>query len=179
MSIEDVAASLSKHNGVKKVVIPDVQIKKRIWEEESQIVSSFGMPVVNEGMKLCYSFDHVLCVYCDESFEQPKGSTMYMKDVKGRVVGQDVPPAMRDTIQQDENTIWLCDDFVMYAGVDMDSDIVVVMTPFEYHGFSEEDGVIEAAAFYPAPTTDGIIRSAYGGPYEAEIGTVIMGVRLV
>lgn len=179
MTIEDAVSSLVKHRGVKKVVIIDDTMKNRIREEESQIVSSFGMPVINEGMRLCFSFDYALCIYCDVTFEKPETSTLFMKDRSGRVVGQDVTEAMKDSIPDNENTIWLSDDFVMYSNTDMASEIDVVMTSFEYHGFSEEDGVARAAVFYPAPSTDCIIRSAYGGPYESEIATAVMGVKLL
>ncbi|MGE4577441.1 MAG: hypothetical protein AB7D42_02780, partial [Candidatus Methanomethylophilaceae archaeon] len=88
MSVDEIIESLKRHRGVRKVALLEEDLVDIIKEEESQIVSVSGMPIVNEAMEVCLSKDIKLCIYCDYSFEHPDDSTMFMKDGEGRIVGQ-------------------------------------------------------------------------------------------
>ncbi|MDN5357654.1 MAG: hypothetical protein PWR17_823 [Candidatus Methanomethylophilaceae archaeon] len=178
MSVDEIIESLKRHRGVRKVALLEEDLVDIIKEEESQIVSVSGMPIVNEAMEVCLSKDIKLCIYCDYSFEHPDDSTMFMKDGEGRIVGQDIADSKRSQFEGKDGIIWLSDDFILYPGADMGPDIRIVMVPQVYHGFSEEDGVSEAVVFSPATTTDCIIKSRYGDPQDPQIASAIMGLTL-
>ncbi|MEA4977620.1 MAG: hypothetical protein VB016_03615 [Methanomassiliicoccaceae archaeon] len=178
MSVDKIIESLMRHRGVRKVTLLEDDLVDIIKEEESQIVSAFGIPIVNEAMEECLSKDIKLCIYCDYSFEHPDDSIMFMKDGEGRIVGQDIADSKRSQFEGKDNIIWLSEDFILYPDADMGPDIQIVMVSQIYHGFSEEDGVSEAVVFSPATTTDCIIKSRCGDPRDSQIASAIMGLTL-
>jgi hypothetical protein len=179
MSVDRVIEALGKHKGVKQVMLLDEDLAETIKDEESQVVSSFGMPIENKALEECLSKEVKLCIYCDYSFEHPDDSIIFMKDGEGKIVGQDVAESKRSQFEGKEGIIWLSDDFVLYPGVDMGPDIRMIMVSQRYHGFSEEDGVSDAVVFFPATSTDSIIKSRYGYPQDQQIATAIMGLSLM
>jgi hypothetical protein len=179
MSVEAIIESLSKHRGVRQIVLIDEELINVIKDEESQVVGALGMPIENEAMLECLSKEIKLCIYCDYSFEHPDDSIMFMKDGEGNIVGQDVAECKKSQFEEKEGLIWLSEDFVLYPNADMGSEVRMVMVSQRYHGFSEEDGVSEALLFFPATSTDCIIKSRYGYPQDPEVGTAIMGLSLM
>ncbi|MFA6802326.1 MAG: hypothetical protein WCR09_02640 [Candidatus Methanomethylophilaceae archaeon] len=178
MSVERIIESLGKHRGVKQIILLDEELTDIIKDEESQVVGSFGIPIENEAMKECLSKEIKLCIYCDYSFEHPDDSIMFMKDGEGNIVGQDVADCKKSQFEEKDGLMWLSEDFVLYPGADMGPDIRMVMVSQRYHGFSEEDDVSEAVLFFPATSTDCIIKSRYGYPQDPQVGTAIMGLSL-
>lgn len=175
---DTVADVLREHNGVLKVVIPDRDFLSVLEEDDLCVDTSFGMPIDNKAMDACLSCDFVLCVYADTSFEQPSDKIMMMQDTSGNIVGHDIAQSQMDEYQGREDLIWLSEDFVVYPNVEMSEDIILVMLPQIYNGFSEEDGVAEAVIFYPATTTDSMIKEKYGEFDDPHIATLLMGIKL-
>ncbi len=179
MSVDRIIEALGKHRGVKQIMLLDEDLAETIKDEESQVVSSFGTPIENEAMDECLSKEVRLCIYCDYSFEHPDDSIMFMMDGDGKIVGQDVADSKRSQFEGKEDIMWLSEDFVLYTGADMGADIRMIMVSQRYHGFSEEDGVSDAVVFFPATSTDCIIKSRYGYPQDQQIATAIMGLSLM
>ncbi len=178
MNPKEVAEILRRHNGVIRVEVPDRDFLSAVKEDDLCVDTSFGMPIENEAMKACFSCDFVLCVYVDTSFEQPENIIMMMQDSMGNVFGHSVPASQIENYLGREDVVWLSYDFVLYPNVDAGEDMSLVMLPQEYHGFSEGDGISEALVFYPAVTTDCIIKEKYGDPGDSGVATMLMGIRL-
>ncbi len=175
---DKVAEILRKHSGVVRVEIPDRNFLCTLEEDDLCVDTSFGMPIDNKAMDACLACDFVLCVFANTSFEQPSDKIMMMQDSSGLVLGHDVAPSQMDEYMAREDLIWLSEDFVIYPSTEMGDDIILVMLPQIYNGFSEEDGVSEAVIFYPATTTDSIIKEKYGEFDDPQIATLLMGIKL-
>lgn len=175
---ERIIESLKKHKGVLKVEPIDDDFIEEIKNEDLSVKTSFGMPIDNQALHHCFSKDFALCIYADFSFEHCTESTMMMKDIKGNIIGHDVAENQISKYKDNEDLIWISDNFVIYTNVDMDKDMRFVMMPRKYYGFSYEDGVSEAMMFYPMPTTDGLIRNKYGDPKNSQLATIVMGINL-
>ena len=100
-----------------------------------------------------------------------------MRDSKGNVFGHSIPDSQIESYNGREDIIWLSYDFVLYPAVEAGEDMILVMLPQEYRGFSEQDGISEALVFYPAVTTDCIIKEKYGDPGDPSVATLLMGIK--
>lgn len=178
MSAERIIETLGKHRGVRKAVLLDQDAVDIIKDEECHVVSSFGTPFENEALTECFSKDIALCIYCDYSFERPDDSILFLKDGEGRIMGQDVAASKKSEFEGKSNIVWLSDDFIMYPEADMGPGMRMVMVSQVYRGFSNEDGVSEAVVFFPATSTDCILKSRYGDCHDPQIATAIMGISL-
>lgn len=176
---EEVAEILRGHNGVVRVEIPDGDFLSALEEDDMSVDTSFGMPIENKAMEACLSCDMVFCVYADTSFERPENTIMVMQDSEGNVFGHDIPDSRIEEYIGREDVIWLSYDFILYPkAADVCEEMTLVMLPQEYRSFTKDDGVSEALVFYPALTTDGIIKEKYGDPDDSSIATLLMGVKL-
>ncbi|MGI6472276.1 MAG: hypothetical protein ACOX1N_04345 [Candidatus Methanomethylophilaceae archaeon] len=177
MTPEEVAEILRRHNGVVRVEVPDADFLRILKEDDMCVDTSFGMPIENKAMEDCLSCDFVLCVYVNLSFEKPENTIMMMRDSKGNVFGHSIPDSQIESYNGREDIIWLSYDFVLYPAVEAGEDMILVMLPQEYRGFSEQDGISEALVFYPAVTTDCIIKEKYGDPGDPSVATLLMGIK--
>ena len=176
---EKIAEILRKHSGVVRVEIPDRDFLSALEEDDMCVDTSFGMPIENKAMDACLSCDFVFCVYADMSFERPENTIMVMQDSAGNVFGHDIPDSQIESYNGREDIIWLSYDFILYPeAADVCEQMTLVMLPQEYRSFTEGDGVSEALVFYPAVTTDCIIKDRYGDPNDSSIATLLMGVKL-
>ncbi len=161
-----------------KVEIPDREFLCALEKDDMCVDTSFGMTIDNKAMDACLSCDFVLCVYVNTFFEKPDDIIMMMQDPFGNIVGHSVAQSQMNDFSGREDLIWLSDDFVLYPDVEMKESTILVMLPQIYKGFSEQDGVSEAVIFYPATTTDFIIKEKYGGFDDPNIATLLMGIKL-
>lgn len=175
---EGIAEILKRHDGVVRVEIPDRVFLCTLVEDDMCVDTSFGMMIENKAIKACLSCDFVLCVYANMSFEKSENTVMVMQDSKGNVFGHDIPRSQIKDYEGREDVIWLSDDFILYPNADVGEDTMLVMLPQKYERFTQDDGVSEALIFYPAVTTDSLIREKYGYPNDNDIATLLMGINL-
>lgn len=178
MTTEDVRNKLLSTDGVKLAFIPDEETIRSIFEQEDVIMdTTFGMPLDNRALKACMERDGHIIVFSTYAFETPTEHVMTMEDDDGNLVGFDIPHGKESEYQDDENLMWLCDDFVLRTDGEATK---VVMLPQSTGCIGCEEGVCDAVIFYPATTTDQYLREKYGvDMMDSNIASAMVSFRIV
>ena len=179
MGAAEIAELLKTKKGVHGAHILDGELLKEAFDEEKQVTeSSFGMPLVNRALEECLKKHVFVCLFCDYGFELPTDHVMIMEDGNGNIVGFDIPPGQCDQYTDRADITYLSDDFVMLPEAACD-EIRIVMLPQKVKCIDEKNGVKDPVLFYPATTTDGILKKRFGiDPASSDLASVIMAFDL-
>jgi len=167
MGMDDVIAKLL----ADKSIIAAFPLEGAIYgeavaEERGIVESSWGMPLVNKALEEVLERGAAVCVFCDSAFEPNDGHIMVMMDGEGNVVGHDVPPCMMDSLRDDPDVFWLCDDFAMYPERAGTQEMAIVMLPQRVRVVGAAEGAGDPVLLYPATTTDIMLRRHFGMPMD-------------
>lgn len=159
---------LESQRGVVRTEVIDDDLLDILVKEESTVVSSFGTPVDNSGLRDCIARDTVFLAFVDGTFWQPPTRTMVMKNSEGEIVGHDISKSqILEYMKRD--VMFLSDDFIMYPDVEMTDSPVMEMLSQEYSGEDKSlPADTEAVLWFPSPSSSGIIADRYG----QELGTL-------
>lgn len=178
MNVEEFAAWLSAQRGVMRMQEMTADLIADVEREESTVVSSFGTPVDNSGLRDCMRRGHMFVALVNDEFWVPPTMTMVLRNAEGETVGHDIPADRIDEFMSRNDIVFLSDNFVMYSDKDMGGAPVMEMLSQQYAG---EDGSLptetSAVLWYPSPTSGQLISRFL----EADLGalaTAIVGIDL-
>lgn len=178
MNTEEFTAWLSSQRGVVMMREMTAGLITDVEREESTVVSSFGTPVDNSGLRDCMERGHMFVALVNDEFWVPPTTTMVLRNADGETVGHDIPADRMDEFMSRGDVMFLSDNFVMYSDKDMGDAPVMEMLSQQYAG---EDGSLpaetSAVLWYPSPTSGQLISRFL----EADLGalaTAIVGIDL-
>jgi len=158
---KEVIEKLSSDTSVKAVFPLEGELYDIVMAEEGSVTSATGMPLINRALKEVVKRSKAICIFCSSKFEPPMDHVMIMEDTDGNVVGHDIPVNMAHKYKNDENAIFISDDFVLYPDRTDMKDIAMVMLPQKVTSVGEAEGVKDAVLLYPATTTDVLLRKHF------------------
>ena len=181
MGLKEVLEKLGSERSVKAAYPLDGEIYDSVIAEEGSVTESFtGAPFVNRALKEVLKRSTAVCLFCGSAFEIPSDHVLIMEDMKGNVLGHDVPARMAGEMKDNPNLFWLSDDFVIYPDRANACDAVMVMLPQKVTSIGESEGVRDAVLLYPATTTDIMLRRHFGvSPCEPDIASAILAFDII
>ncbi len=169
---------LKAQRGVRRAEEMPPELLDRVEAEESTIMSAFGTPVDNSGLRDCLSRGRVFLAFVESGFWVPPTTTMILRDSEGGEIGRDIPYSAIPEYAGRSDLIFISDNFVMYADRGMGDAPYMEMLSQDYRG---EDGSIpescSAVLWFPSPSSSGIIHAAFGQPDEG-MATAMIGINL-
>lgn len=169
MDSECILSRLRREPGIARAeIMPDALMEKIIGEESTVTAAMGSMPVVNTGLDECMRRDVRICVFEDAGAWHPRATSMRMLNGSGEVVGHDIPMDLRSDYERRGDVVFLSEDFVMYAGMDMGDSLRMEMLAVAYRGNGnwipdEQSPVI----WYPSSTSSEMIKEFFGHPKDS------------
>ncbi len=146
--------------------------------EESTVMSAFGTPVDNSGLRDCLARGRVFIAFVGSDFWVPPTTTMILRDSSGEEIGRDIPYSRIQEYSGRPDLIFISDNFVMRTDGGMGDAPYMEMLSQDYRG---EDGSIlescSAVLWFPSPSSSAIIHRTMGQPDEG-LATAMIGIDL-
>lgn len=166
-----------QHGAVHAALVPR-DLMDRIVSEESTVMSSFGTPVDNSGLRDCLDRDTIAVVFTDRTFRVPSTVSMVLRNENGEVVGHNVPDGMLKELAGRSDVVFISDDFVLYPETSLGRSPVMELRSKPYSG--DEEGApedIDPVIWFPSTTSSEIIHRWFGIPVT-DLGTALVAVDL-
>jgi len=179
VGLKEVLDVLDTIDPVKAAFVLEGEFYHEVMEEERSVTDcAFGMPFVNRALEEVCKRKVSVCLFTGDNFEDVTEHIMIMEDIRGNIVGHDVPKCMMDDYKDNPEIVWLCDDFAMYPNADL-FKVNMVMLPNNAKFVGEKEGVKDAIMLYPATTTDMLLKRHFGVPLNEKIWTAILAFNIM
>lgn len=177
MNAEGFLEWLSAQNGVERAEPAPKELLDTIADEESTVVSAFGTPLDNSGMRDVLDRGTAAVVFTGEEFRVPQKVYMILKDRSGATIGHNVPADMMPGFLGRDDVLFISNDFLMYAGCDLGSHPVMELRSMPYPGDNGAPEGLEPVIWFPSPTSSSLIHRWFGVP-ETGMATALIAVDL-
>lgn len=169
MEPESILSRIRVEPGIVRAEIMPDALMGRIVLEESTVTAAMGsMPVVNTGLDECMERDVRICLFEDADAWHPQATSMRMLNGTGETVGHDIPRESIPEYSGRDDIVFLSEDFVMYADMDMGDALCMEMLAVAYHG--KGDWIPEWQSpiiWYPSSTSSDMIKDFFGHPKDS------------
>ena len=174
MGLKEVLDVLGSVNAVRSAFVLEGEFYERVMKAEGSVTEcAFGMPFINRALEEVCKRSVSLCLFTSGNFEDVTEHIMILEDAHGKIVGHDVPKCMAGDYKDNEEIIWLSEDFALYPNADM-WKVNMVMLPNKAKFVGEKEGVRDPVMLYPATTTDILLKEHFGVPLNERICTAIL-----
>lgn len=137
-------------------------------ERQAERMGALGglMPISNEGFwrTMEREVQYVLVVDGGTSVINMATDLLQLKDERGNLIGEWLPPHRMDELRGDERALFISDDFVLYQDVPPDGEPKVVLPEVEFPFLQDMEGVRNVTSASPSGLADHVIRSRYDLP---------------
>lgn len=178
MDPEGFVGWLSRQHGAVHASLAPRDLMERIVAEESTVMSSFGTPVDNSGLRDCLRHGTIAVVFTDRTFRVPSTVSMVLRNEKGEIVGHNVPEGMLTELSGRDDVVFISDDFVLYPETSLGKGPVMELRskPYRGDGDTAPEG-IDPVIWFPSTTSSEIIHRWFGIPVT-DLGTALVAVDL-
>jgi len=174
VGLKEVLDVLGSIDFVKAAHVLEGEFYDRVMKEEGSVKEcAFGMPFVNRALEEVCKRTVSLCLFTSGNFEDVTEHIMILEDAHGNIVGHDVPKCMADDFKDNEDIIWLSEDFALYTSANL-FKANMVMLPNNAKFIGENEGVKDPVMLYPATTTDILLKEHFGVSVNERIWTAIL-----
>ena len=174
MGLKEVLDVLGSIDSVKAAHVLEGEFCDQVMKAEGSVNEcAFGMPFVNRALEEVCKRTVSLCLFTSGNFEDVTEHIMILEDARGNIVGHDVPKCMADDYKDNEEIVWLSDDFALYPNADL-FKVNMIMLPNKAKFIGENEGIRDPVMLYPATTTDILLKEHFGVPLNERICTAIL-----
>jgi hypothetical protein len=164
-SIKDALLSIP---GVDAVVFLDERLRDEVahLEKQAECNGAVGglMPFVNTGVweTLKRTEIFVLVAQPGVPMLSPQQNLVHIVDRKGQIIGEYLSEERRKEVMGREDVVWISDDFVLYADLDISGEPYVRIPPMTFPPLEDLPGINNLISGSVSTLTDDFLRAALG-----------------
>ena len=161
--------------GTRKAFVLDREVVDAIRKVEGGIKSQVGLDVINEGVNQCLQRQHVICIIKDTRFRPPPEPTVLMMADDGVMIGTEVLAGEHHKYKDNEDLIWLGNDFVVFTDRVPKSKEYFFMPPVSFPELKQIEGAKNIVSCSPSPLGDLIIKDVYKLEDDPKLASIMVG----
>lgn len=177
-TMDEILELLSSLEGVVKVFPVEGEILKKIMEIESQVKAVMNIEVRNTGVEECLKRDHVICIIKDSRFRPPPEPTVLLVGDDGIILGKEIVPSDTHDYKNDENVIFLSEDFVVFTDRKPKKKEYFLMPPVRFPELEELEGVHNVVSCSPSAPSDYLLRKHFNLEDDPKLASILVGFDL-
>lgn len=154
--------------GIDAVVFLDKRLRDEVahLERQAECNGAVGglMPFVNTGVweTLKRTEIFVLVAQSGVPMLSPQQNLVHIVDRKGQIIGEYLSEERRKEVMGREDAVWISDDFVLYADLDISGEPYVRIPPMSFPLLEDLPGINNLISGSVSTLTDDFLRSILG-----------------
>jgi len=176
--LEDIRLKLSELKGVKCSFYLTRIMRTGLEKIEKNYPPLGPLSIRNEGVFECLKRKHVLCVIKDKHFRPPPVPTVVLIDEDGNIIGRELLPGEKLSLEKEKKVIRLGEDFVIFfeRGKGKGARFVLPTVPFKE--IEELEGVECACSSSPSTAGDLFLRQCADLDDNPKLASILIGFDL-
>ena len=175
VSVEEVIKLLKRMEGAVHVFKLDNGSRHKLIEIEDQVKASFGINCKNSGVEECLKRQNVIVVIKDKRFRPPPEPTVLLVADGETIIGKEIFAHERAQYENDENIIFLSQDFIVYLDRKPKGQECFVMPPVIFPELAELPGAYNVVSCSPSPPGDMLVRKLHNLPDDPKLASILVG----
>jgi len=121
------------------------------------------MPFVNEGVWEALARDVSFMIVGNAHLIVDNEGLLYMKDAKGQVIGEYVPPHLKEAfLREHPDANFLSEDFVLHSGVEVEGEPYFLINEVAFRYLDGIPGISRVTSGSVSTMSDDLVRSVTG-----------------
>jgi len=175
VSVEEVIKLLKGMEGSQQVFKLDDRSRLKLIEIENSVKGSLGITCRNLGVEECLKRQHVVVVIKDKRFRPPPEPTVLLVADDDVIIGKEIFPHDRDQYKDDENVLFLSEDFIVFLDKKPKSKECFMMPPVSFPEVSRLPGTRNVTSCSPSPPGDMFVRAMHDLPDDPLLASILIG----
>jgi hypothetical protein len=176
--VDEVVRTLSDLKGVKCTFLLTRKMKDGLGRLERSYPPLGPLAINNEGVLECLKRRHVACIIKDKSFRAPPVPTVVLIDEDGNIIGRELLPGERLTVQREKKVIRLGDDFVIFFEKGKGRGARFVLPPVPFKEIEELRCVKHTCSSSPSTAGDFFLRQCADLEDDPKLASILIGFDL-
>ena len=173
--LENIVELLRKMEGVIEIFPVNGEILNRLRQIESNVKATLDLDVKNTGLEECLRRKNIICIIKDGRFRPPPQPTVLLMGDDDIIMGKEIIPSDTYDYHQDDETVFLSDDFVLFRNKKPRCKEYFVMPPVSFPEVEEIEGVSGVVSCSPSPLGDLALRTAHGLRDDPKLASILIG----
>jgi hypothetical protein len=173
--LEDVVGLLRTMKGVIEIFPVDGEAMEELNEIESKIKATLDLDVKNTGVEECLNRQHVICIIKDDKFRPPPEPTVLLVGDDGLIMGKEIIPSDDTNYHEDDNAVFLSEDFIVYKNVKPKEREYFLMPPVSFPELEALEGIFNVVSCSPSPLGDFTLRKSHGMNDDPHMASILVG----
>lgn len=169
---------LSRLKGVKHAFYLTSEMRSGLSRIEKKYPSIGPLIVRNDGVMECLKRKHVACIIKDRSFRSPPHATVMLVNDEGEVIGRELLPGEKVKETAEVKTIFLGDDFVIFARRGSGKGAKFVLPPVPFSEVEKMRGTDDVVSSSPSTVGDLFLRKLGGLDDDPRLASILIGFNL-
>jgi len=176
--LDEVVRTLSGLKGVRcSFLLTDI-MRDGLQKIERNYPPLGPLAIKNEGVLECLKSEHLACIIKDRTFRAPPVPTVVLLDEDGNVIGRELLPGEKLTVEREKKVIRLGDDFVIFFERGKGKGARFVLPPVPFKEVEELDGVKCARSSSPSTAGDFFLRQCADLDDDPKLASILIGFDL-
>jgi hypothetical protein len=176
--VDEVVRTLSGLKGVKCTFLLTGKMKDGLGKIERSYPPLGPLAIKNEGVLDCLKRQHVACVIKDKSFRAPPVPTVVLIDEDRNIIGRELLPGEKLTVQTEKKVIRLGEDFVIFFEKGKGKGARFVLPPVPFKEVEELACVKRACSSSPSTAGDFFLRQCADLDDDPKFASILIGFDL-
>lgn len=173
--IEEVISTLQGMEGVIEVFSVNEDILETLNKIESKIKATLDLDVKNTGLEECLNRQHIVCIIKNDRFRPPPEPTVLLVGDDGTLLGKEIIPSDDANYEEDDDAIFLSDDFIVYKNRKPRNKEYFLMPPVSFPEVEILDGMRNVVSCSPSPLGDMALRKSHGLKDDPRLASILIG----
>jgi hypothetical protein len=173
--VDEVVRTLSALKGVKCTFLLSDKMRDGLGKIEKTYPPLGPLAIRNEGVLECLRRQHVACIIKDRSFRAPPVPTVVLIDEDGNVIGRELLPGEKLTVQTKKKVIRLADDFVIFFEKGKGKGARFVLPPVPFREVEGLGCVNSACSSSPSTAGDFFLRQCADLDDDPKLASILIG----
>lgn len=176
--VEEVVRTLSGLKGVKCSFILSDKMRDGLGKIEKSYPPLGPLAIRNEGVFECLRRQHIACIIKDRTFRAPPVPTVVLIDDEGNVIGRELLPGEKLTLEREKKVIRLGDDFVIFFEKGKGKGARFVLPPVPFREIEALESVDCVCSSSPSTAGDFFLRQCADLDDDPKLASILIGFDL-
>jgi len=171
----EVIRLLEGMKGSQHVFKLDDRSRQKLIEIENNVKASLGITCRNIGVEECLKRQHVVVVIKDKRFRPPPEPTVLLVADDDVIIGKEIFPHERDQYKNDDNVLFLSEEFIVFMDKKPKSKECFLMPPVSFPEVANLPGIKNVVSCSPSPPGDMYVRAMHDLPDDPLLASILIG----
>jgi hypothetical protein len=175
VTIDEVVDFISRMAGSRHVFPLKAEAKEELIRIEESVKATFGINCSNQGVMDCLARKNIIVIIKDSRFRPPPEPTVLLMADEDMIIGKEIFPEQKKEYLENENVVFLSDEFILFLDRKPKSKEYFVMPPVSFPEVEKMPDTKNVVSCSPSPPGDMFVRSLHGLPDDPKLASILVG----